>query len=93
MRISVGFAVLAKQEWVTMRKKSGEELTQQSGGYKSPMMLDEVNAKFDRNCAYRGVTDTQRDRVRKTWADLRNVKDISEPIRETLSNIGKFKPL
>jgi 2-methylcitrate dehydratase len=55
--------------------------------------IDEVHKKFDANCAYRGVSDEQRDRIRRTWSDLSNVKDIAEPIRETLALYGKRQPL
>ena len=78
---------------VTLRKKSGEEMTQEAGDYKTPMTLDDVNRKFDRNCAYRGVTNEQRDRIRSTWADLRQVKDVAVPIRDTLAKFGKPMPL
>ena len=59
----------------TVRMKSGAELTKgpEAGRGATP---EEVHKKFDRNCAYRGVTNEQRDRVRATWSDLRKVKDI-----------------
>jgi 2-methylcitrate dehydratase PrpD len=78
---------------VTVRKKSGEEMIQEAGDYKTSMTIDDVNTKFDRNCAYRGVTAEQRDRIRSTWADLRQIKDIALPIRETLAKFGKPVPL
>ena len=72
----------------TVRNKSGASITKESGPNKE-MTLDDVVKKFDRICAYKGVTDAQRDRIRSTWADLRNVKDIADPIRETLAPFGK----
>ncbi len=82
-----------KRNRVTVRKKSGEEMTQEAGDYKTPMTVEAINAKFDRNCAYRGVTTEQRDKIRSTWADIRNVKDIGIPIRESLAHCGKVLPL
>lgn len=78
---------------VTVRKKNGEQMTQVAGEYTAPMTLQDINEKFDRNCAYRGVTDEQRDRIRATWMDLRSVKDIAVPIRDTLAHFGKPLPL
>jgi 2-methylcitrate dehydratase len=78
---------------IILRKKTGEEMTREAGEYETPMTLEAVNAKFDRNCAYRGVTNEQRDKIRVTWADLRSVKDIAVPIRETLAHFGTPKPL
>jgi hypothetical protein len=48
-----------------------------------------MHKKFDANCEYRGLTPVQCDRIRHTWPDLRNVKDITEPIRQTLALYGK----
>jgi 2-methylcitrate dehydratase PrpD len=72
----------------TVRNKSGAEITKMSAPNKE-MTVEEVNKKFERICSYKGVTDAQRDRIRSTWADLRNVKDIADPIRETLAHFGK----
>src|SRR4029077_2404658 len=86
---------------ITIRTKSGQEMTQ-IAGEKTPdnvlyqlqsTTIEEMHKKFDRNCAYRGVTDAQRDRIRATWSDIRNVKDIAVPIKETLAQFGKPKPL
>ncbi len=82
---------------VTVRTKSGKEKTFIAGTKTegrpewqlTSTTLEEMHKKFDANCAYRGVSDTQRDRIRHTWADLGNVKDIAEPIRETLAVYGK----
>ena len=55
--------------------------------------INVMHKKFDANCTYRGLSDAQRDRIRRTWSDLRNVTDIAEPIRETLALYGKRTPL
>jgi 2-methylcitrate dehydratase len=86
---------------ITVRTKSGKEKVFIAGQWTSENLswqlqsttLPEMHKKFDRNCAYRGVTDAQRDRIRKTWSDLRKVKDISVAIQETLATIGKIKPV
>jgi 2-methylcitrate dehydratase len=86
---------------VTVRTKSGTEKvfvagTKTEGRAEwqlATTSIDVMQKKFDANCAYRGVTEAQRDRIRRTWSDLRNVKDIAEPIRETLAVYGKRKPI
>jgi 2-methylcitrate dehydratase len=86
---------------VTIRTRSGREKVFTAGtkteGRKEWQLtsttLDEMHQKFNANCAYRGVPDVQRDRIRRTWSDLRNVKDIADPIRETLAIYGKRTPL
>jgi 2-methylcitrate dehydratase len=86
---------------ITIRTKSGAEKVF-IAGVKTPenvkwqltsTTVEEMHAKFDRNCAYRGVTNAQRDRIRETWSDLRKVKDIAVPIRETLAVFGKTTPV
>jgi hypothetical protein len=68
-------------------------MVKEAGEYEVPMTLKDINDKFDRNCAYRHVTNEQRDRIRTTWADIRQVKDIGVPIRDTLAHFGKPQPL
>ena len=83
---------------ITFKTTSGRELTL-VGGIKTPenrlwqltsTTIPEMHAKFDLNCAYRGVTNAQRDRIRASWSDLRKVKDIAVLIHETLGNVGKI---
>jgi 2-methylcitrate dehydratase len=86
---------------ITIKTKSGRELTLVAGVKTTENRLwqltsttiPEMHAKFDRNCAYRGVTDAQRNSIRETWSDLRKVKDIAVPIRATLANLGKITPV
>jgi 2-methylcitrate dehydratase len=79
------------QSRTTVRKKSGEQMVKDVLDYR-PMTNDEVVAKFKRVCGYIGVSDAQRDRALATWADLQNVKDIAEPMRD-LAHFGKPQPL
>jgi 2-methylcitrate dehydratase len=86
---------------ITIRTKSGQEKVFIAGtkteGRKDWQLtsttIDEMHQKFDANCAYRGVTNAQRDRIRAVWSDLRKVKDIAVPIRETLAIYGKTTPV
>lgn len=86
---------------VTIRTKSGEELRLVAGEKTADNVryqlqsttLEEMHQKFDRNCAYRGVTNAQRDKIRATWSDLRSVKDVAVTIRETLAHVGKVTPV
>lgn len=86
---------------ITVRTKSGQEQVFIAGTWTPENLswqlqsttLEEMHKKFDANCAYRGVTDAQRDRIRETWSDFRKVDDISVAIQETLANIGKVTPV
>jgi 2-methylcitrate dehydratase len=78
---------------VTIKTKSGRELTLKSPGYKERMSLAEIHSKYERHCAYRGLSNAKRDQIRDTWMDIRHVKDISVTIRETLAHYGKTTTL
>jgi 2-methylcitrate dehydratase len=83
-----------KYNRLTVRNKTGQEITKESGMYyEEPMTVEDVNKKFERICAYKSVSNTQRDKIRTTWMDLRGVKDIADPIRATLAHFGNPKPL
>jgi hypothetical protein len=58
----------------------------------TPMTHQDIIAKFNRVCAFRSVSDQQRDRAREQWLNLREVPDIAEPM-QTLANFGKPLPL
>jgi 2-methylcitrate dehydratase len=62
------------------------------GPHNIPMTDADITEKFNRVCAYRQVTNEQRDRARDVWGNLRAVKDIGEAIR-TLATFGKPLPL
>jgi 2-methylcitrate dehydratase len=53
---------------------------------------DELKAKFDRVCAFKKVTDAQRDKAYAVWGNLSSVKDIGDAI-QTLAKFGQPKPL
>ena len=91
----------------TIRKKNGEERTweTQGGRRQAPpgeilskptathrLTMPEIEEKFNRACAYMHVADAQRDRARRVWSNLRDVKDIGEAI-QTLAKFGNPKPL
>jgi 2-methylcitrate dehydratase len=76
---------------VTVRKKSGEQMVKEVFQDKL-MTYDDVIAKFKRVCAYKSVSDEQRDRALATWSNLQKVQDIAEPMRD-LAHFGKPLPL
>ncbi len=76
---------------ITVRKKSGEQMIKDVFKDRD-VSYDEVLAKFDRVCAYKHVTNEQRDQARATWTKLQDVHDIAEPIR-AMANFGKPMPL
>ncbi len=77
-------------ETVTIRTNSGQTLTLKSPSYKTKMTLEEVNRKFDRHCAYRNVSNSQRDQIRNEWSDLRKSEGaFPVAIQNTLAHYGK----
>lgn len=86
---------------ITIHKKSGEERfwdthngsRNASDMSKYPQMSNEdITNKFKRVCAFRHVSDAQRDRALEQWWDLAKVKDIADPIR-ALARFGQPRPL
>lgn len=80
---------------LTVRKKSGEVLTKeatQDYQLEERMSRDEIVEKFNRICAYKSVTNEQRDRIRTAWSNLESVKDISQAV-QTVATFGEPKPL
>src|SRR5262249_3129569 len=86
---------------IVIRKKAGEEkywdthngkrAIEQEGDV--PQMADdEITAKFKRVCAYRKISDAQRDKALAQFWNLSAVKDVAEPMR-ALANFGKPLPL
>jgi 2-methylcitrate dehydratase len=70
---------------ITVKKKSGEVLVKELYMVR-PMTHEDIIAKFNRVCAYMHVSDKQRDLALKQWANLKEVKDIAEPI----ANLASF---
>jgi 2-methylcitrate dehydratase len=78
---------------ITVRTKAGGELIKETAvRHHTAMTHEEILAKFNRACAFRHVADEQRDRARATWSNLRNVRDIGEPMR-ALAHFGRPLPL
>jgi 2-methylcitrate dehydratase len=86
---------------ITIHKKNGEERYWDThGGNRNPgdesnfkqMSDDDITAKFKRACAFRHVSDAQRDQALAQWWNLRAVKDVAEPMR-TLAKFGRPLPL
>jgi 2-methylcitrate dehydratase len=78
---------------ISIRNKAGDVLTKETTvAYKRPMTHADLVAKFDKVCAFRHVPDAQRDLVKKQWLNLREIKDIAEPMR-TLAKFGQPQPL
>jgi 2-methylcitrate dehydratase len=75
----------------TVRSKSGASVTKETGGEGQRMTHADLQKKYERICVYKGLTKEQMDKIRTTWADLRNVKDIAVPIRDTLAHYGRPK--
>jgi 2-methylcitrate dehydratase len=65
---------------ITVRKKSGETFTKVVETER-PVTYEEVQKKFERVCAYQGISNDKRDRAKAMWTNLKAVKDIAEPMR------------
>jgi 2-methylcitrate dehydratase len=86
---------------ITIHKKSGEEKywDTHNGNRNAvdmadfPQMSDEdITNKFKRVCAFRHVSDAQRDKALQQWWNLSAIKDIGEPIR-ALASFGQPRAL
>jgi 2-methylcitrate dehydratase len=76
---------------LTVTKKSGDKKVF-SVGRIPPMTHDELTGKYNRLADFMEIDKTQRDQVLKAWMDLKNCKDITEPIK-LLTKFGKARPL
>jgi hypothetical protein len=56
------------------------------------MTEEELTAKFNRACAFRHVTNAQRDQAYKVWSNLSAVKDFGDAMK-TMAKFGQPKPL
>jgi 2-methylcitrate dehydratase len=75
---------------ITVKTRSGAEITKEAQEKRTPMTRQEIDKKFDRICAFKSISDKDRDRIRNTWSDLRSVKDIAEAMHG-LAHYGKTK--
>lgn len=78
---------------MTVTKKSGERLVKETAVHMgTPMTPEETIQKFNRICAYRHVSDDQRQRAYALWSKLDRVNDVAEAIK-SLAVFGQPKPL
>ena len=86
---------------LTIRKVNGQERSFDThGGVRNALPSDylrrmtdaDVTAKFTRVCAFRQVSNAQRDLALKQWWRLSDIKDIAEPIL-ALAKFGNPRPL
>lgn len=83
---------------MTVRTRAGAELVRELGrnntgiSLGSPVTHDEIVAKFNRVFTFMKVSDAQRQRAFEQWSNLRNVRDIAEPIAN-LARFGSPAPL
>jgi len=86
---------------ITIHKKSGEEKYWDThDGNRNPgdesnfkqMSDDDITNKFKRVCAFKHVSDAQRDQALAQWWNLSAIKDIAEPMK-TLASFGQPRPL
>lgn len=95
------------REWVGLgpariiiRKKNGEtrvwdtyDGARSLGFAEYPHFTEqETLEKFNRAAAYAKLDEAQRERARRAWGNLRDVKDINEAI-QTLATFGQPRPL
>jgi len=74
---------------LTIRTKSGGELVKETAVRQGTQLTPEqIIEKYNRVCAYRSVSNDQRDRARAMWTNLRAVKDFAEPMR-VLAHFGR----
>jgi 2-methylcitrate dehydratase len=82
---------------ITIHKKNGQERYWDThNGNRNPgdesnfkqMSDDDITAKFKRACAFRHVSDEQRDKALAYFWNLKAVTDIAEPIR-ALATFGR----
>jgi 2-methylcitrate dehydratase len=85
---------------ITIRKHSGEQRSWDTwGGSRNPRQEDyprltdaDIKAKFDRACAFRRVSNAQRDRAWSVWGNVGALKDIGEAM-QTLAKFGQPQAL
>jgi 2-methylcitrate dehydratase len=76
---------------LTVTKKSGEKRVFQAERV-PPMSHDELIQKYNKLADFMQVEKGQRDQVLKQWMDLKNCKDITEPIK-LITKFGQARPL
>ena len=88
-KITVGLNPNPKGGMIFTVHKKGDPNSRQFTPPPEPQMTrDDINKKFNRVCAFRAISDSQRERVRETWSNLRAVRDIAESMRD-LAKFGR----
>ncbi len=85
---------------LTLVKKSGEtKYFDTYGGKRNleladypPMTEEELTNKFNRACAYKKVTNAQRDQAYKAWSNVSAAKDFAD-VMKTMATFGQPRPL
>jgi 2-methylcitrate dehydratase len=78
---------------ITVVTKTGRKLVKETLVHMAtPMTQEDIIAKFNRVCAFRGVSNQQRDSARELWLNLREVQDVAEPMH-ALATFGQPLPL
>ena len=85
---------------LTITKKSGEtKYWDTYNGVRNlelkdypPFTPEEIVGKFNHACAFKKITDTQRDQAYKVWSNLGSVKDFADAMKP-LAKFGQPKPL
>lgn len=78
---------------ITVITKTGRKLVKETLLHMNrPMTHQEIIEKFNRVCAFRAISDGQRDRARELWLNLTKVKDFAEPMN-ALASFGNPRPL
>jgi 2-methylcitrate dehydratase len=78
---------------LTVVTQSGQKIIEETLVHMATAMThEEVIHKFNRVCAFRSISDQQRDRARELWLGLPKVHDIAEPMN-ALASFGHPLPL
>jgi 2-methylcitrate dehydratase PrpD len=78
---------------ITVVTKTGRKLVKETLLHMNrPMTHQEIIEKFNRVCAFRAISDQQRDRAREAWLNLRKARDFAETM-STLATFGHPEPL
>jgi 2-methylcitrate dehydratase len=78
---------------ITVVTKTGRKLVKETLLHMNrPMTHQEIIDKFNRVCAFRSISNQQRNQAKELWLNLRKVKDFAEPMN-ALASFGNPRPL
>ncbi len=81
------------QARITVVTKTGGKLVKETLLHMNrPMTRQEIIEKFNRVCAFRSISNQQRDQARELWLNLQKVRDFAEPMN-ALATFGHPLPL